>query len=62
MRRHNVKNLHCKDVGFECDHVIRAESEEEVLRQAADHAKSAHNTEITPEVAKKVKSLIRDVL
>jgi predicted small metal-binding protein len=55
-----MKNLKCKDVGFECAHVIRAGSEEEVLREAADHAKQAHNVEITSEVAEKVKRLIRE--
>ncbi len=55
-----MKILRCRDVGFECDHEIRAVSEEEILRQAAEHAQKAHNTEVTPEVAEKVKSLIQD--
>jgi predicted small metal-binding protein len=55
-----MKKLQCNDVGFDREHVISAETEDEVLRQAAEHSKSAHNTQVTSEVAAKVKSLIRD--
>ncbi len=55
-----MKVLKCRDVGFDCDLEIRAASEEEVLRQAAEHAKNVHGTEVTPEVADKVKSLIQE--
>lgn len=54
-----MKVLKCADVGFECDGVIRAESTEEVLRQAAAHARQVHGLEVTPEVAEKVKAAIR---
>jgi len=56
-----AKILHCSDVGFECDGVIRAETEEEVLKKAADHAKSEHNLEeISDEVVEKVRAAIQD--
>ena len=56
-----AKILRCSDVGFECDGVIRAETEEEVLKQAAAHAKDAHNLqEMTAEVVEKVRGAIRD--
>jgi predicted small metal-binding protein len=55
-----MKVLRCRDVGFDCDGVVRAESEEELLRQVAEHAQTVHNVEVTPELAKQVKSLIRD--
>jgi len=35
-------------------------AEEEVLKQAAEHAQTVHNVEVTPELAEQVKSLIRD--
>ncbi len=55
------KVIHCRDVGFDCNGVIRAESEEEALRLAAEHARTAHGlNEITPQVAEKVRSVIRD--
>ena len=37
-----AKELRCRDVGPDCDAVVRAESDEEVLVQVADHAKSIH--------------------
>jgi predicted small metal-binding protein len=56
-----AKILRCSDVGFECDGVIRAETEEEVLKKAADHAKSEHNLEeISDEVVEKVRAVIQD--
>jgi len=32
------KVFRCKDLGLDCDAVIRASSEEEVLKKAAEHA------------------------
>ncbi len=55
-----MKTLRCRELGFDCDQEIRAETEDEVLRQAAAHARSQHNVEVTPELAAQVKTLIRD--
>lgn len=56
-----TKILHCKDVGFDCDGVIRAETEVEVLKMAAEHAQSAHNlNELSDEVVEKVRAAICD--
>ena len=56
-----AKVLRCSDVGFECEGVIRAETEEEVLKKAAEHAKSEHNLEeISDEVIEKVRAAIQD--
>ena len=56
-----AKVLRCSDVGFECDGVIRAETEEEVLKQAAEHAQSVHNMkEISDEVVEKIRAAIQD--
>lgn len=56
-----AKIIHCRDVGFDCDGVIRAETEEEALRQAAAHAKSVHGLEeVSPQVVEKVKAVIRE--
>jgi predicted small metal-binding protein len=55
-----MKIVNCRDVGFDCEGVVRAESEEELLRQVAEHAQTVHNVEVTPELAEQVKSLIRD--
>lgn len=54
--------IRCKDVGFNCDGVITAHTEEEAIKMAADHAKSVHGLQnITPEVATKVKAAIRRI-
>ena len=56
-----AKVISCKDVGFDCEGVVRAETEEEALQIAAAHAKEVHGIqEITPEIAEKVKTAIRD--
>ena len=55
-----MKILRCRDAGFDCKHEVRAESEEELLRQVAEHAQTVHDVEVTPELVEQVKSLIRD--
>jgi predicted small metal-binding protein len=56
-----AKVMHCRDVGFDCEGVIRAETEKEVLAQAAAHAQSVHGVEeITPEIANAVRAAIHD--
>ena len=40
-----VKELRCNDVGFSCDAVVRADTEDEVLRQGAEHARKVHGIE-----------------
>ncbi len=56
-----AKAVYCKDAGFtDCSAVMRAETEEEVIQKAAEHGKSVHNLELTPELAQQVKTLIKD--
>jgi predicted small metal-binding protein len=56
-----AKVLSCRDVGVACDWVGRAETEEELMKLAAAHAKKAHGmTEITPEMAQKAKAAIKN--
>jgi len=56
-----VKELRCRDVGFDCDGEIRAETEDEVLRQAAEHVRDMHGIdEVTPELAEQVRAQIHD--
>jgi predicted small metal-binding protein len=55
------KVIRCRDVGFDCNGVIRAKTEEEALKLAAQHAMQVHGLkEITPEIVAKVKSVIRE--
>ena len=43
-----------------CTHVVRGKDEEEVLKNAMEHAKSHGIREVTPELIAKVKEAIRD--
>jgi predicted small metal-binding protein len=55
-----MKKLRCRDAGFDCEHEIQADTDEEILLQAADHVKSVHGLEITPELVEQVKALIQE--
>ena len=43
-----------------CTHLVRGKTEEEVLQNAAEHAKEHGIREITPEMLEKVRAAIRD--
>lgn len=55
-----MKRLQCRDAGFDCNHEIQAETDEEVLQQAAKHVQEVHGLEVTPELVEQVKQLIQD--
>ena len=53
--------MNCCDVGFDCDGVVRGDTEEETLTKVAEHAQSGHGLdEVTPDVVAKVKSVMRE--
>ncbi|MBO0930606.1 DUF1059 domain-containing protein [Fibrella aquatilis] len=54
-----MKTLKCRDAGFDCTAQIQAETDEEVLAQAAEHASTVHGVTVTPELAAGLKTLIR---
>jgi len=57
-----IKVVRCRDVGFDCNGVVKAENETELLSKVAAHAKEVHNVqEITEEMVKKIKSVIHEV-
>ena len=55
-----MKTLHCRDVGFDCPGVIQANTDDEVLMQAAQHAKEVHGVAVSPEMAEQMKKLIKE--
>ena len=55
-----MKTLHCRDAGFDCEGVIVANSEEEVLSKASQHALEVHGVTVTPELADQLKTLIKE--
>ena len=56
-----ARRMSCRDVGPDCDFVARGESDDEVMGQVAEHARTAHGMEeVPPELAEKAKAAIRD--
>ncbi len=53
--------VYCKDIGFDCEGVIRAESEDELMMKVAEHAQTVHDMgEIPEEVVAKVHSVVKE--
>jgi len=56
-----AKMVSCRDAGVDCDFVAKGETEQDVLQQCAEHARTAHNmSEIPAEIVEKVRVAIRD--
>jgi predicted small metal-binding protein len=56
-----AKVLKCNDVNPGCSFEARGDSEDDVLKQAAEHAKTAHKMrEIPADVLSRVRGAIRD--
>ena len=54
------KHIACGDVVPGCEFTVSAATEEELLRKVAEHGAKEHGvTEISPELAAKVKAAIR---
>jgi predicted small metal-binding protein len=57
-----MKTITCREAGFECDYIVKGETEEEVMKKGAEHAIKDHHMrseDITPEFKEKVRALIR---
>jgi predicted small metal-binding protein len=57
-----AKMLECAkvDPSSGCQHVVRGETEEEVLKKAAQHAQEHGIKQVTPELLERVKANIRN--
>jgi len=56
-----AKSLECNDVIPGCSYAVSADTETEVLRQAAEHLHIEHNIRhITPEIGAMMRAAIRD--
>lgn len=57
-----TKSLSCTDAGVDCGWSATAETEEELMAKATEHVKESHkDMQVNPELAEKIKSLIKDV-
>lgn len=57
-----MKTITCREAGFDCDHIVKGQTEDEVLNNGITHAKNDHNMkeeDITPEMKEKIRGLIR---
>jgi predicted small metal-binding protein len=56
-----TKELHCGEIMEGCPKVIRGETEEEVLKKGAQHAREAHGIDkMDDETVRAVKAKIRE--
>ena len=56
-----MKALACRNAGVDCDTIIRGDTEDKIMADAAEHAMKEHNIkpeDITPQFKEKTKSLI----
>lgn len=55
------KVIHCRDLGYDCDGIIRAHTEKEAIEMAILHAERLHGLpEATPEIIMKMKSALKE--
>jgi len=56
-----MKTLSCREAGFDCDYVVKGETEEEIFKNGAEHATREHGMkpeDITPQFKEKLRGLI----
>jgi predicted small metal-binding protein len=55
--------LSCKDIGFDCNQVVKAWTEEEVIRDITEHAMKQHDMKaenMTPKMKEIIRKFIHD--
>ena len=55
-----VKELRCRDVGFDCDAVVHGNTVDDVMAQVGPHAKEVHGVDVTPETSAQIATLVHD--
>lgn len=50
--------MKCRDAGFECDAVVEADTQEDVLQQVSTHARDVHGVEVDQAMAERLRPLI----
>ena len=57
-----VKSISCREAGFDCDYVVKGETEEEVMNNGTEHVQKVHGIkeeDITTEMKQKIRGFIR---
>lgn len=44
-----MKRLSCREIGVDCDIEFFADTDDEIMQKASDHAKKEHNLPMIPE-------------
>ena len=55
-----MRDFHCSDAGMKCDFVAKGNTDDEVLKQAGQHAQQAHGMKMSSDLEKTVRGLIHD--
>ncbi len=62
MVQREYKELSCRDLGADCDFLVPAEKDDEVMTLVSEHFCGAHGRcEITPELKNKMQILMKNV-
>jgi predicted small metal-binding protein len=56
-----VRELNCRDAGFDCEGTIQGQDDDEVMQEAAAHVSTTHpDFDLTPDAEQKLKTVIHD--
>ena len=58
-----MKTVTCREVGMDCDAVLKGETEEDIMKRATEHAMKDHGmteADMTPELRQKIRSHIKE--
>jgi predicted small metal-binding protein len=58
-----MKSLSCRDAGFDCDHIVEGQNEDDLFRKGEKHAFNAHGMkkqDFIPAINEKMRSLIKE--
>lgn len=53
-----AKQLTCREAGYDCDFMIRSESEDQLVEMVQQHAKETHDTDLSRD---EVRGLVKNV-
>lgn len=56
-----MKTFACRQAGFDCEEVIKGDTDDEIMEMATNHAMGKHNMkseDFTPEFKEKIRRLI----
>ena len=56
-----MKLVRCRDHGFDCNFEAKAQTEEDVLQMVAEHAQTAYDLDVTPELVEQVRQKMHEV-